>query len=52
LLAILEGVVAMVITFNEPMVLLLGGYLQGVIPPGIADGGKSMAAIANIARCT
>ncbi len=38
----------MIITFNEPMVLLLGGYLQGVIPPGIADGKKAMSALYNI----
>jgi beta-glucosidase len=48
---ILHGLDAMVITFNEPMVLLLGGYLQAVMPPGIADGKKSMLALANIARC-
>ena len=42
---ILKGLDAMVITFNEPMVLLLGGYIQGVIPPGIADGRKAMAAL-------
>lgn len=48
---LLEGLDALVITFNEPMVLLLGGYLQGVIPPGLADGKKAMAALANIARC-
>lgn len=47
---ILKGLDAMVITFNEPMVLLLGGYIQGVIPPGIADGRKAMAALGNLAR--
>lgn len=47
---ILEGLDALVLTFNEPMVLLLGGYLQGVIPPGISDGKKAMLALANIAR--
>ncbi|MBX5480892.1 MAG: glycoside hydrolase family 1 protein [Myxococcaceae bacterium] len=47
---ILRGLDAMVVTFNEPMVLLLGGYIQGVIPPGITDGKKAMAAIGNIAR--
>lgn len=47
---ILRGLDALVITFNEPMVLLLGGYIQGVIPPGIADGGQAMAALGNIAR--
>jgi beta-glucosidase len=47
---ILRGLDALVITFNEPMVLLLGGYLQGCIPPGIADGKKAMVALGNIAR--
>lgn len=47
---ILKGLDAMVITFNEPMVLLLGGYIQGCIPPGIADGGKAMLALGNIGR--
>ncbi|MFE8602582.1 glycoside hydrolase family 1 protein [Archangium violaceum] len=47
---ILKGLDALVITFNEPMVLLLGGYIQGVIPPGITDGHKSMLALGNIAR--
>ncbi len=40
----------MVIPFNEPMVLLLGGYLQGVLPPGIADGPKTAAALVNLLR--
>ncbi|MGQ0507927.1 MAG: glycoside hydrolase family 1 protein [Myxococcaceae bacterium] len=48
---ILKGVDAIVLSFNEPMVLLLGGYIQGIIPPGIADGKKAMLAIGNIARC-
>ena len=47
---ILKGLDAVVLTFNEPMVLLLGGYLEGVIPPGVADEKKAMAAIGNIAR--
>lgn len=47
---ILAGTDAMVISFNEPMVLLLGGYLQGLMPPGIADPKKAMAALANLAR--
>jgi beta-glucosidase len=47
---IVKGLDAMVLTFNEPMVLLLGGYLQGLIPPGITDGGLAMKAIGNIAR--
>jgi beta-glucosidase len=47
---ILAGLDALIVTFNEPMVLLLGGYLQGVMPPGIADGKKAMQALGNIAR--
>ncbi len=48
---ILKGVDAMVLTFNEPMVLLLGGYIDGQIPPGLKDGKLAMRAIGNIARC-
>lgn len=48
---ILKGVDALVLTFNEPMVLLLGGYIQGLIPPGLMDGKLAMLAIGNIARC-
>lgn len=48
---ILRGVDALVITFNEPMVLILGGYLQGVIPPGIADSRRAMDALVNLGRC-
>lgn len=47
---LLEGLGATVLTFNEPMVLLLGGYLQGVMPPGIADGTLTMRAACNLAR--
>ncbi|MBJ6759823.1 glycoside hydrolase family 1 protein [Myxococcaceae bacterium JPH2] len=47
---LLEGLDALVISFNEPMVLLLGGYLQGAIPPGIADGPRTMAAMENLVR--
>jgi beta-glucosidase len=47
---ILKGTNSIVLTFNEPMVLLLGGYVQGLIPPGIADGRTAMLALANIAR--
>jgi beta-glucosidase len=47
---IVRGLDALVITFNEPMVLLLGGYIQGCIPPGIADAKKAMLALGNIAR--
>ena len=48
---LLDGLDALVITFNEPMVLLLGGYLQGVIPPGLNDGALAMRALENMVRC-
>lgn len=47
---ILEGTGAMVVTLNEPMVFLLGGFVSGVIPPGHKDGARALAALANIAR--
>ena len=47
---ILDKLNALVITFNEPMVLLLGGYLQGVMPPGISDDKLAAAALCNLAR--
>ncbi len=47
---ILRGLEALVVTFNEPIVLLLGGYVKGVIPPGIADGRKCSAALCNLTR--
>jgi beta-glucosidase len=47
---LLKGLDPLIITFNEPMVLLLGGYLSGLMPPGIASGRKAMAALANFAR--
>ena len=47
---ILCGLDAMVITLNEPMVLLLGGYLQGLIPPGISDPRALELASANLVR--
>jgi beta-glucosidase len=39
------------ITFNEPYVLLLGGYLEGCMPPGIKDISLSMKALKNILVC-
>lgn len=48
---LLAGLDALIISFNEPMVLVLGGYLQGVIPPGLTDGQKCGAALVNLARC-
>ncbi|MDA8174143.1 MAG: family 1 glycosylhydrolase [Nitrospiraceae bacterium] len=39
------------ITFNEPYVLLLGGYLEGCMPPGIKDIKLALKAIENILIC-
>lgn len=47
---LLDGLDAAVTTINEPNVLLLGGYLGGMIPPGINDGKKAFAAAANLMR--
>lgn len=47
---LLDGLDVIVTTINEPNVLLLTGYLSGVFPPGIADGRKAFAAMANLVR--
>lgn len=39
------------ITFNEPYVLLLGGYLEGCMPPGIKDASLAVKALKNIFTC-
>lgn len=39
------------ITFNEPYVLLLGGYLEGCMPPGIRDTQLALKALKNILIC-
>jgi beta-glucosidase len=39
------------ITFNEPYVLLLGGYLEGCMPPGIRDVSLALRALENILIC-
>ncbi|MBI5026084.1 MAG: glycoside hydrolase family 1 protein [Nitrospirae bacterium] len=39
------------ITFNEPYVLLLGGYLEGCMPPGIKDASLAVKALKNILTC-
>ncbi|MHB8844101.1 MAG: glycoside hydrolase family 1 protein [Nitrospirota bacterium] len=39
------------LTFNEPYVILLGGYLEGCTPPGLRDAGKALAALKNIFTC-
>ncbi len=36
------------ITFNEPYVILIGGYLDGCMPPGLQDVPRSLAALKNI----
>ncbi|HSS44286.1 MAG TPA: family 1 glycosylhydrolase [Thermoanaerobaculia bacterium] len=38
------------VTFNEPIVLLLGGYLGGVIPPGRRSFPAASAALENLLR--
>lgn len=47
---LLEGLDVAVTTINEPEVFLLGGYLTGQMPPGIADGKKAFAMLANLVR--
>jgi len=39
------------ITFNEPYVLLLGGYLEGCMPPGVKDVSLAVKALKNILIC-
>lgn len=39
------------ITFNEPYVLLLGGYLEGCMPPGLKDVKLALDALRNILVC-
>jgi beta-glucosidase len=36
------------LTLNEPLVLLLGGYLDGQIPPGLADASAARRALGNL----
>jgi beta-glucosidase len=47
---LVDGLDVAVVTFNEPMVFLLGGYLSGKIPPGIADARKAWPVLCNLAR--
>lgn len=47
---LLEGLNAAVITINEPMVFLLGGYLSGLMPPGHTNGAEAWAALCNVVR--
>jgi beta-glucosidase len=39
------------VTFNEPYVILLGGYLEGCMPPGLKDVKRSLLALKNIFTC-
>jgi beta-glucosidase len=39
------------ITFNEPYVILIGGYLEGCTPPGLRDVPSSLRALKNIFTC-
>ncbi len=39
------------ITFNEPYVILIGGYLDGCTPPGFKDVPSALAALRNIFTC-
>jgi beta-glucosidase len=39
------------ITFNEPYVILLGGYLEGCMPPGLRDTKRALLALRNIFTC-
>jgi beta-glucosidase len=36
------------ITFNEPMIMLLGGYIDGCLPPGMRDDAAAARAFAGI----
>lgn len=47
---LLSGLNVSVTTLNEPNVLLLGGYLAGLMPPGLRDGRKAFAAMENLVR--
>ena len=50
IVSILKGV-RYWITFNEPYVLLLGGYLEGCMPPGVRDLPMALSALKNILIC-
>jgi beta-glucosidase len=41
---------ALVVSFNEPVVLILGGYVKGLIPPGLKEPQLALPAMGNIAR--
>lgn len=47
---LLSGLDVAIITFNEPNVFLMGGYLAGVMPPGRRDVRELVAAFTNMVR--
>jgi beta-glucosidase len=47
---VLRGLDALVLSFNEPVVLMLGGYVKGLIPPGLVEPRLALPALANMAR--
>src|SRR5207342_3800571 len=47
---VLRGLDPLVVSFNEPVVLMLGGYVKGLIPPGLVDTRLALPALGNIAR--
>lgn len=47
---VLDGLDVAIITFNEPNVFLLGGYLSGLMPPGLKDVKQLAAAFLNMVR--
>ncbi|MDA8324920.1 MAG: family 1 glycosylhydrolase [Nitrospiraceae bacterium] len=38
-------------TFNEPYVLMLGGYIEGCMPPGLKDVSLAVKALKNMLTC-
>jgi beta-glucosidase len=46
----LQGKVRFWVTLNEPIILVLGGFLGGVIPPGKKDFAAAAAALENLLR--
>lgn len=47
---LLEGLDVAIITLNEPNVFLMGGYLAGLMPPGLKDAKQLAAAFVNLVR--
>lgn len=39
------------ITFNEPYVMILGGYFEGCMPPGLTDPNLGFIALGNLLSC-